>query len=61
MTATNTKQTSEIHTHENEGFISDHYKDHDLKVQIIQKEKKKNLKIDISETKAVIKGSTMMD
>ena len=40
MVAANAKQTSEIHTSDNENFISDHYKYPNLEAQPIQKKKK---------------------
>ena len=57
--AANAKQTSEIHTNNNESFISDQYKDSNLAMQTIQKKKKRKQKIkknkskiDISENKS---------
>ena len=44
MTTENAKQTSEIHTNKNEGFISEKYKNLDLEVQTIQKKKKRKQK-----------------
>ena len=54
MAAENVKQTSEIHTVDNEGFVSDQYKDPDIEAATIQKKgkqkKKKNKsKFDILE------------
>ena len=68
MVAANAKQTSEIHTNDNESFISYQYRYPDLEVQRIQKKKKRKLekrkisqKFIFQRTKVVIKGSTMMN
>ena len=68
MVAANVKQTSEIHTNENKGFISDQCGYPDLEAQIIQKRRKESRrkrtisqKFIFQRTKAVIKGSTMMN
>ena len=42
MVTVDTNQTSEIHTNDNENFITDHYKDAALDVQTVQRECKAN-------------------
>ena len=60
MATADAKQTSTIHTNYNESFISDHYKDSELEAQTIKK-KKKSQKLIFQGTKAVTKGSAMMN